>query len=76
MGDQLESVNLPRERTSDAATLMKHLIDFLQPGSILLSDVFRDKNNLFEAAEVIQKLYALAQDLTAGSGSTASSSAR
>lgn len=76
LGDQLESVNLPRERTSEAAKLMKHLIDFLQPGSILLSDVFRDKSNLFEAAEIIQKLHAVAQDLTTGSSSTPSSSAR
>ena len=45
---------------------MKHLTDFLQPGSVLLSDVFRDKDRLFEAAEVIQKLQTIAQDLTSG----------
>jgi hypothetical protein len=66
LGDQLESVNLPRERASEAATLMRHLADFLQPGSILLSDLFREKEKLFEAAEVIQKLQTIAQDLTSG----------
>ena len=66
LGDQLESVNLPRERANEAAKLMKHLADFLQPGSILLSDLFRDKDKLFEAAEIIQKLHMIAQDLSSG----------
>jgi len=65
----LESVNLPRERASEAAKLMRHLADFLQPGTILLSDLFRDPEKLFEAAEIIQKLQTIAQDLVSG-GST------
>lgn len=64
LGDQLESVNLPRERASEAAKLLKHLADFLQPGTVLLSDLFRDKEKLFEAAEIIQKLQTIAQDLS------------
>jgi len=59
----LEAVNLPRERAAEAANLMKHLADFLQPGPILLSDVFRDNDRLFEAAEIIQKLQTIAQDI-------------
>jgi len=72
LGDQLESVNLPRERASEAATLMRHLADFLQPGTILLSDLFREKEKLFEAAEVIQKLQTIAQDLTNAGGTSPS----
>jgi len=63
LGDQLESVNLPRERGKEATKLMRHLTDFLQPGSILLSDLFREKENLFQAAEIIHKLHSIAQDL-------------
>jgi hypothetical protein len=70
LGDQLESVNLPRERTNEAAKLMRHLADFLQPGTILLSDIFRDKEQLYEAAEIIQKLQIIAQDLSSGGSST------
>ncbi|OXA59892.1 exocyst complex component 5 [Folsomia candida] len=71
LGDQLESVNLPRQRTSEAAKLMKHLADFLQPGTILLSDIFRDKEKLYDAAEIIQKLQIIAQDLSSSGSSSA-----
>ena len=65
LGDQLESVNLPRERANEAAKLMKHLADFLQPGNLLLSEMFGDSDeHLFEAAEIIQKLQMVAQDLS------------
>lgn len=50
---------------------MKHLADFLQPGTILLSDIFRDKEKLYDAAEIIQKLQIIAQDLSSSGSSSA-----
>lgn len=76
LGDQLEAVNLPRERAAEAANLVKHLTDFMQPGSILLSDIFRERDRLFEAAEVIQKLQSIAQDLVTTGASDSSKCVR
>lgn len=62
LGDQLESVNTPRARDSEALRLMKHFDEFLG-GETNLSPVFNDKSRLHEAADIIQKLQLIAQEL-------------
>ncbi|XP_044265704.1 exocyst complex component 5 [Tribolium madens] len=62
LGDQLDSVNGPRARVVDAQNLMTHLNEFLQTGP-LTSVIFTDPSKIDEAAEVIQKLYLISQDL-------------
>ncbi|XP_014093242.3 exocyst complex component 5 [Bactrocera oleae] len=62
LGEQLENVNTPRSRTVEAQKLLNHMSEFLIPGPIL-NDIFSDSARLFEAADVIQKLYAISQDL-------------
>ncbi|EFA06250.1 exocyst complex component 5 [Tribolium castaneum] len=62
LGDQLDSVNGPRARVVDAKNLMTHLNEFLQTGP-LTSEIFTDSSKIDEAAEVIQKLYLISQDL-------------
>lgn len=46
LGDQLESVHLPRARANEALQLMKHFDEFLadQP---LSSDIFTDPDRVF-----------------------------
>ncbi|XP_066993892.1 exocyst complex component 5 isoform X2 [Anabrus simplex] len=65
LGDQLESVNIPRARAVEAQKLMNHFADFLSPGP-LLSEVFTDKSQIDEAADIIQKLHLIAQELPSG----------
>ncbi|XP_066600933.1 exocyst complex component 5 [Prorops nasuta] len=62
LGDQLESVNIPRARAVEAQKLMRHFSEFLNPGP-LTDPMFTDKSMLDEAADVIQKLYLIAQEL-------------
>lgn len=62
LGEQLENVNTPRSRTVEAQRLLNHVSEFLRPGPIV-NDIFTDKSRLFEAADIIQKLYLIAQDL-------------
>ncbi|XP_047002914.1 exocyst complex component 5 [Schistocerca americana] len=65
LGDQLESVNTPRARAVEAQKLMNYFAEFLSPGP-LLSDFFSDKDNIDEAADIIQKLHLIAQELPSG----------
>lgn len=65
LGDQLESVNTPRARAVEAQKLMNHFAEFLSPGP-LLAEVFTDKARIDEAADVIQKLHLIAQELPSG----------
>lgn len=62
LGEQLENVNTPRSRTVEAQRLLNHMMEFLVPGPIV-NDLFNDKQRLHEAADVIHKLYMIAQDL-------------
>lgn len=62
LGEQLENVNNPRSRTVEAQTLLSYMSEFLITGPIV-NDIFTDPTRLYEAADVIQKLYAIAQDL-------------
>ncbi|XP_012254830.1 exocyst complex component 5 [Athalia rosae] len=62
LGDQLENVNTPRARAVEAQKLMRHFAEFLSPGP-LTDPVFTDKSSLDEAADVIQKLHLIAQEL-------------
>ncbi|KOX77029.1 Exocyst complex component 5, partial [Melipona quadrifasciata] len=62
LGDQLESVNTPRARTVEAQKLMKHFSEFLSPGP-LTDPIFTDKSSLDEAADIIQKLHLISQEL-------------
>uniref|UniRef100_T1GN04 Exocyst complex component 5 n=1 Tax=Megaselia scalaris TaxID=36166 RepID=T1GN04_MEGSC len=64
LGEQLENVQKPRSRTIEAQKLLNYMSDFLLPGPIV-SDIFTDKSQLFEAADVIQKMYLISQDLSA-----------
>ncbi|XP_076314022.1 exocyst complex component Sec10 isoform X1 [Tachypleus tridentatus] len=65
LGDQLESVNTPRARAVEAQKLMHHFADFLNPGPSVMG-VLSDPTRLYEAADVIQKLHLIAQELPAG----------
>ncbi|KAJ8975924.1 hypothetical protein NQ317_014884 [Molorchus minor] len=62
LGDQLDSVNGPRARVVDAQRLLIHLSEFLSNGP-LLSSIFSDPYRIDEAADIIQKLYLISQDL-------------
>lgn len=62
LGEQLENVNTPRSRTVEAQGLLNYMTEFLLPGPIV-NDLFNDKINLYTAADVIQKLYTISQDL-------------
>ncbi|KAJ9578780.1 hypothetical protein L9F63_004988 [Diploptera punctata] len=65
LGDQLESVNTPRARAVEAQKLMNHFAEFLNHGP-LLAEVFTDKSQIDEAADIIQKLHLIAQELPSG----------
>ncbi|XP_063977769.1 exocyst complex component 5 isoform X1 [Diachasmimorpha longicaudata] len=62
LGDQLESVNTPRARAVEAQKLMRHFSEFLSPGP-LTDPIFADKSTLDIAADVIQKLHLISQEL-------------
>ncbi|CAI4227278.1 unnamed protein product [Auanema sp. JU1783] len=63
LGDQLESVHIPRSRANDALQLIQHFDEFLseQP---LNSIIFTDPDKLLESADLIQKLYSISQELS------------
>lgn len=62
LGEQLENVNTPRSRTVEAQKLLNYMSEFLVSGPIV-NDLFNDETRLYEAADIIQKLYAISQDL-------------
>jgi len=62
LGDQLESINIPRSRAVEAQKLMHYFSEFISPGPVLL-DIFTKKDELDEAADIIQKLYLISQEL-------------
>ncbi|XP_045471199.1 exocyst complex component 5 [Harmonia axyridis] len=62
LGDQLDSVNGPRSRVVEAQRLMTHLSEFISTGP-LTSLLFTDPKRIDDAADVIQKLYLISQDL-------------
>ncbi|CAH0550033.1 unnamed protein product [Brassicogethes aeneus] len=62
LGDQLDSVNGPRARVVEAQKLMTHLNEFFTTGP-LTSSLFTDPKRVDEAADVIQKLFVISQDL-------------
>lgn len=64
LGEQLENVDTPRCRTVEAQGLLQHMTEFLVAGPIV-NDLFNDRTHLFKAADTIQKLYTIAQDLPA-----------
>uniref|UniRef100_G3SAM6 Exocyst complex component 5 n=1 Tax=Gorilla gorilla gorilla TaxID=9595 RepID=G3SAM6_GORGO len=61
LGDQLEGVNTPRQRAVQAQKLMKYFNEFLD--GELKSDVFTNSEKIKEAADIIQKLHLIAQEL-------------
>ncbi|XP_063705149.1 exocyst complex component 5 [Culicoides brevitarsis] len=65
LGEQLDNINIPRRRVSEAQTLLGYIIEFLAAGTLSLNTIaiFNDATRLFEAADAIQKLYLIAQDL-------------
>uniref|UniRef100_A0A182ILN1 Exocyst complex component 5 n=1 Tax=Anopheles atroparvus TaxID=41427 RepID=A0A182ILN1_ANOAO len=64
LGEQLENVNNPRSRAVEAQLLLNHMTEFLTPGPIV-NDIYSDKSKLYEAADIIQKLFQISQDLPA-----------
>ncbi|XP_045502327.1 exocyst complex component 5 [Colias croceus] len=62
IGEKLGAARAPRARAAAARDLLSHLANFLSPGPVL-SDLFSDPNKLNEAADVIQKLFTIAQEL-------------
>lgn len=62
LGDQLESINVPRSRAVEAQKLMLFFNEFLSPGPVVAS-VFSNKEEVFEAADIIQKLHMISQEL-------------
>lgn len=62
LGDQLDSVNAPRSRVVEAQRLMAHLNGFITSESDTLP-LYSDPTRIDEAADIIQKLYIIAQDL-------------
>jgi len=65
LGDQLEGVNTPRTRAAEAQRLMKYFAEFMDDKP-LQSEIFNDPFQVQPAAEVIQKLYLIAQELPSG----------
>ncbi|XP_029454103.1 exocyst complex component 5 isoform X3 [Rhinatrema bivittatum] len=61
LGDQLEGVNAPRQRAVEAQKLMKYFNEFLD--GELKSEVFTNSEKIKEAADIIQKLHLIAQEL-------------
>ncbi|KAJ8723923.1 hypothetical protein PYW07_007903 [Mythimna separata] len=62
VGEKLGAARAPRARASAARDLLSHLSHFLSPGPVLI-DLFNDASKLNEAADVIQKLHTIAQEL-------------
>ncbi|XP_046852595.1 exocyst complex component 5-like [Xenia sp. Carnegie-2017] len=62
LGDQLEGINTPRQRAKDTLQLMEYFNEFLVEGTPT-STVFHDEAKIHEAANVIQKLNQISQEL-------------
>lgn len=62
LGVQLENINTPRSRIVEAQILLGYIMEFMVPGPTV-SDLFSNEERLVEAADTIQKLYTIAQDL-------------
>ncbi|KAK3746309.1 hypothetical protein QZH41_015392, partial [Actinostola sp. cb2023] len=62
LGDQLEGINAPRSRALEAQELMKYFEEF-EAQDDLTSKVFTDPEQIHEAANIIQKLSIIAQEL-------------
>ncbi|KAM3956558.1 exocyst complex component Sec10 [Aphomia sociella] len=62
VGEKLGAARAPRARAAAARDLLSHLAHFLSPGPVL-TELFNDPNKLNEAADVIQKLHTIAQEL-------------
>ncbi|XP_072023600.1 exocyst complex component 5-like isoform X2 [Amphiura filiformis] len=65
LGDQLEGVNTPRARAEEAQKLIGYFSDFLDDSGPK-SEVFNDPFRLQEAADIIQKLQLISQELPQG----------
>ncbi|CAB4026513.1 exocyst complex component 5, partial, partial [Paramuricea clavata] len=63
LGDQLEGINTPRQRAKDALQLMKYFDEFLVADTPT-SSVFQDQARIHEAANIIQKLHQISQELS------------
>lgn len=62
LGDQLEGVNTPRARDDEAQKLIKYFAKFTDEGP-LDDDLFTDPFQIQDAADVIQKLQLISQEL-------------
>ncbi|XP_059053207.1 exocyst complex component 5 [Achroia grisella] len=62
VGEKLGAARAPRARAAAARDLLSHLAHFLNPRPVL-TDIFTDPSKLHEAADVIQKLHTIAQEL-------------
>lgn len=62
VGEKLGAARAPRARAAAARDLLSHLSHFLSPGPVLI-DLFNDPGKLNEAADIIQKLHTIAQEL-------------
>ncbi|XP_050438266.1 exocyst complex component 5 [Adelges cooleyi] len=65
VGDQLESINTPRSRAVQVHKLIGYLSEFMSAGPLSV-DIFNDPTKVDEAADVIQKLFPIAQELPPG----------
>ena len=65
LGDQLEGVNTPRARAAEAQMLIKYFSEFIDEGQPK-SAVFTDPFQIQLAADIIQKLYLIAQEVPSG----------
>lgn len=65
VGDQLEGVNTPRARAHEALKLMKFFDEFMDDAP-LKSAVLTDPFQVELAADNIQKLYLIAQEIPSG----------
>ncbi|CAH1793026.1 unnamed protein product [Owenia fusiformis] len=65
LGDQLENVNTPRARAAEAQKLMQYFSEFLNNEGPT-SDLFSDPFKLYQAADVMQKLHLIVQELPPG----------
>lgn len=64
LGDQLESVNIPRSRAVEAHRLIRRFAEFHLPKEPKVSTLSPER--LFEEADVIHKLYQVCQELPPG----------
>ncbi|XP_049877648.1 exocyst complex component 5 [Pectinophora gossypiella] len=62
VGEKLGAARAPRARAAAARDLLSHLAHFLSPGPVV-TPLFNDQSKLNEAADVIQKLHTIAQEL-------------